>query len=306
MAGVGTIVTPAVLMPLILEIAKEEDIPENLAILLCIAGSIGGGLSPIAPTGVVGADLGQTVGLESFTPIFIMAFLIFSIHGVLYFFVFGGWKLKKRPPVPRPPFTLDRSQLYTLVVMGMVIACVLLLKFDLGLSAFLGAGILMILGAADTNEAIKNVSWSTLLLICGVSMLVNVVKVSGGLDLTANYLAGVMSARSAPAIMHLLGGLMSTVSSASGVVMPALIPTVPGIIAKLGDGVTVTQLVAGISIGAHVVPYSPLSTMGAIGMAAATDRSDKDKLFVQLMASALFMLCFTTLLAWFGFFNLFY
>jgi Na+/H+ antiporter NhaD/arsenite permease-like protein len=306
MAGVGTIVTPAVLMPLILEIAKEEDIPEPLAILLCIAGSIGGGLSPIAPTGVIGIGLGQAVGLESFTPIFIMALFIFSIHGVLYFFAFGGWKLKKKPPVPRPPFVLDRSQRYTLVVLGAVIFCVLFLKFDLGLSAFLGAGILMVLGAADAEEAIKNVSWSTLLLICGVSVLVNVVKVSGGIDLTASYLGEIMSAHSAPAVLNLLGGLMSMVSSASGVVMPTLIPTIPGIVAKLGNDALVTQLVAGITIGAHVVPYSPLSTMGAIGMAAATERSNKEKLFVQLMASALSMLAFTTLLIWFGFFDLFF
>jgi di/tricarboxylate transporter len=305
MAGVGTIVTPAVLMPLLLEIAKEEDIPENLTILLCIAGSIGGGLSPIAPTGVIGINLGRPVGLPSYTPIFMMSLVIYSIHGILYFLALGGWKLKKKPSTSRPPFVLNQGQLYTLIVMAVVIGCVLILKYDLGLSAFLGAAVLLSLGTIDTEKAVKNVSWSTLLLICGVSVLVNVVKVSGGIDLTANYLAKIMTPHAAPAVMHLLGGLMSSVSSASGVVMPSLIPTIPGIIEKLGSDVTVTHLVAGVIIGAHVVPYSPLSTMGAIGMAAATERSNKDKLFVQLMASAFSMLVFTTMLIWFGFFNLF-
>ena len=53
MVGVGTIVTPAILLPLIIEIAKEEDLAENLVILLCIAGSIAGGLSELAPTGII-------------------------------------------------------------------------------------------------------------------------------------------------------------------------------------------------------------------------------------------------------------
>ena len=305
MVGVGTIVTPAVLMPLIVEIAKEEDIPENLAILLCIAGSIAGGLSPLAPTGVVGIELGQRIGFEAYTLIFQMALFTFSIHGVLFFFAFGGWRLKKKPPKPRPPLALDTSQRYTLSVIGVVILCVLLLKFDLGLTAFLGAGVLMILGAVDQDEAIANVSWSTLILICGVSVLVNVVKVSGGIDLMAEFLTKIMTPRTAPTIMNTLGGLMSSVSSASGVVMPTLIPTIPGIMAKLGSDANLTQMVAGVIIGAHVVPYSPLSTMGAIGMSASSERSNKDRLFLELLASAFVLLLFTSCLYWLGVYNMF-
>ncbi|MDR2529057.1 MAG: hypothetical protein LBD04_08585 [Synergistaceae bacterium] len=305
MVGVGTIVTPAVLMPLIIEIAKEEDIPENLAILLCIAGSIAGGLSPLAPTGVVGIKLGADIGFQSYTLVFLMALLTFSIHGVLFFFAFGGWRLKKKPPKPRPPLVLDYSQRYTLIVIGIVVLCVLLLKFDLGLTAFLGAGVLMTLGAVEQEEAIANISWSTLLLICGVSVLVNVVKESGGIDLMAEYLTKIMTARSAPTIMNTLGGLMSSVSSASGVVMPTLIPTIPGIMDKLGSDANLTQIVAGVIIGAHVVPYSPLSTMGAIGMSAASERSDKEKLFLELLASAFVLLIFTSCLYWLGVYNVF-
>jgi Na+/H+ antiporter NhaD/arsenite permease-like protein len=305
MAGVGTIVTPAILMPLILEIAREEDIPENLAILLCIAGSIGGGLSPIAPTGIVGVNLGLAVGLESYAPIFKIALCIFSIHGALFFFIFGGWRLKKKPPKPRPAFALDSKQIATMIVIGAVIGGVLFLKYNLGLMAFTGAAALLALNAADQKETIASVPWPTLMMICGVSLLVNVISESGGITLMSDYLTKIMSVRSAPAIMNVLGGLLSMVSSASGVVMPALIPTVPGIISKLGDGVSVTQLTAAIIIGAHVVPYSPLSTLGAIGMAASTERSDRDKLFAQLLASAVGMLAFTSLLIWFGLLNIF-
>ena len=305
MVGVGSIVTPAILLPLIIEIAREEDLPENLVILLCIAGSIAGGLSTLAPTGIIGNDLTQAIGLKSYTPIFIMSLFTFSLHGVIFFFVFGGLKLKKAPAKPRQPMNLDRKQLLTLGVIGVVIFSILGYKFDLGLTAFAGAALLLVFRAADQDEAVANVAWSTLLLICGVSVLVNVIKVSGGIDLMAEYLTKAMNPVSASAIMAMLAGVLSSVSSASGVVMPTLIPTIPGILKELGISGNILIMSAAVIIGAHVVPYSPLSTMGAMGMAAASERSNKQRLFTELLLVAAVLLLFTSLLFFVGVYNIF-
>ncbi|MBP8785629.1 MAG: hypothetical protein KBH12_09115 [Synergistaceae bacterium] len=305
MVGVGSIVTPAILLPLIIEIAREEDLPENLVILLCIAGSIAGGLSTLAPTGIIGNDLTQAIGLKSYTPIFIMSLFTFSLHGVIFFFVFGGLKLKKAPAKPRQPMNLDRKQLLTLGVIGVVIFSILGYKFDLGLTAFAGAALLLVFRAADQDEAVANVAWSTLLLICGVSVLVNVIKVSGGIDLMAEYLTKAMNPVSASAIMAMLAGVLSSVSSASGVVMPTLIPTIPGILKELGISGNILIMSAAVIIGAHVVPYSPLSTMGAMGMAAASERSNKQRLFTELLLVAAVLLFFTSLLFFVGVYNIF-
>lgn len=305
MVGVGTIVTPAILLPLIIEIAREEDLPENLVILLCIAGSIAGGLSTLAPTGIIGNDLTRLIGLKSYTPIFIMSLFTFSLHGFIFFFVFGGLKLKKSPAKPRQPMNLEKKQLLTLVVIGVVIFSILGYKFDLGLTAFAGAALLLVFKAADQDEAVANVAWSTLLLICGVSVLVNVIKVSGGIDLMAEYLTKAMNPVSASAIMVMLAGVLSSVSSASGVVMPTLIPTIPGILKELGISGNVLIMSAAVIIGAHVVPYSPLSTMGAMGMAAASDRSNKQRLFTELLLVAAVLLVFTSLLFFIGVYNIF-
>jgi Na+/H+ antiporter NhaD/arsenite permease-like protein len=282
-----------------------EDMPENLVILLCISGSIAGGLSPMAPTGIIGVNLAAPLGLRSYTPIFMMAILTFSIHAIIFFFIFGGWKLKKSAPQPRPPFALDTKQVLTLTVISMVIFCVLILKFNLGLTSFTGAAVLLLLGVADQDDAIANVAWGTLLLICGVSMLVNVIAKNGGISLMSEYLAKIMTPRSATSVMNLMAGLLSSVSSASGVVMPTLLPTVQGLMSKFGVSLDAKQMIAAIMIGAHAIAYSPLSTMGGIGMAVASKRTDKQKLFSQLLFSGVGMLILTSALFLLGIYNLF-
>lgn len=302
-AGVGTIVTPAILLPLIVELAREEDMPENLVILLCIAGSIAGGLSPIAPTGVIGISLGASIGLENYTSIFLVSLGIYSVQALLIFLAFGGLKLKKGTPKPRPPLHFERNQWLTVAVLVVVILCVLVLKFNLGLTAFTGVAVLLVFKAADEGRTIANVAWSTLLLICGVSMLVNVIKANGGIDLMAEYLTAIMTVKTAPAIMTTLAGLMSTVSSASGVVMPTLYPTIPGITANLGGDLSPALMSAAVVVGSHAVTYSPLSTMGALGMANASERSNKQKLFMQFLGAAFALLILTSSAFLAGFFD---
>jgi hypothetical protein len=131
-------------------------------------------------------------------------------------------------------------------------------------------------------------------MICGVSMLVKVIADVGGIDLIAGYLAKIMTPRTAPAIMSLMAGVLSSVSSSSGVVMPTLIPTVPGLLAKFEGSVGVEAMVAAVIIGAHSVAYSPLSTLGGIGIAMASERTNKQKFFAVLLAAGAGMVLLTT------------
>lgn len=89
--------------------------------------------------------------------------------------------------------------------------------------------------------------------------------------------------------MAVSAGLLSAVSSASGVVMPTLIPTAPTVAAGL-SGVLPIVLVAGVVVGAHVVTISPLSTIGALGLSSANAETDKNKLFGQMLICAVISL----------------
>lgn len=305
MIGVGTIVTPAILLPLIVEIANEENIPEPLVLVLGIAGAIAGGMSPLAPTGIIGTNLAAKIGVTRYTPIFLICLVTYTLETFFFFAMLGGLRLKRSTPKPRPAFKLNRSQLLTIAVITVVIVGILVFKLDLGLTAFTGAAVLLICKAADEEEAVANIAWVTLLLICGVSILVNVITVSGGIDLLSSLLVKIMSGRTAAPIVNILAGLMSAVSSASGVVMPTLIPTVPGIVAGLAGATNAQILTAAVIVGSHSVTYSPLSTMGAIGMSAASGGCDKQKLFAQLMAVAFASLIFTSTLFFIGIYDIF-
>lgn len=296
MMGLGTIATPVILLPLLLEVAKEEELSELLVILLSISGCIAGGLSIWAPTGSIGHALALQIGVESYTSIFIASFLTFSIYGFILFISFGGLKLKKTPPKPTEPMILNGKQFFTIMVAFGVITAILGFKLDLGLSAFVGAAVLLLCKAADESKAIASVPWSTLLLISGVGMLLYVLKANGGIQLVETYLVAQMTPQTAGACLALLSGFMSFISSSSVVVMPSLIPTIPSVVAQVGGAVSPKFLVAAVILGAHAVPYSPLSTMGAIGMATSSNRSNKQKLFAELLGVAVILWLVTSLL----------
>ncbi|MGH9785927.1 MAG: SLC13 family permease, partial [Terriglobia bacterium] len=83
-------------------------------------------------------------------------------------------------------------------------------------------------------------------------------------------------------------GLISVYSSTSGVVLPAFLPTIPGLIERLGGG-DAFAIASSMNVGAHLVDVSPLSTTGALCLAGATGSQDSRDLFNKLLAWGLSM-----------------
>lgn len=296
MMGLGTIATPVILLPLLLEVAKEEELPELLVILLSISGCIAGGLSLWAPTGAIGHDLALQIGVENYTSIFIASFLTFFLYSFFLFIAFGGLKLTKKISKPAEPMIFNRKQWFTMIMTFCVMIAILVFKLDLGLSALVGAVVLLLLKAADESKVVAGVPWGTLLLISGTSMLLYVFKANGGTELIKNSLVAQMTPETASACVAFLAGFLSFISSSSIVVMPSLIPTIPFMIAEAGMGVSPKLLVIAVILGAHAVAYSPFSTMGAIGMATSSSQSNKQDLFTELLSVAVILWLTTSVL----------
>ena len=299
--GMGTIVTPAIILPLLLEYAKEEEVPEFLATVLCLSGCIAGGLSPLAPTGVIGSNLASAIGVTSYMPIFFAALFTFSLQGFLFFVFLGGLKLNSIPAKPVVPLSLNGSQFLTILVAFGIVTAILGFKQNLGLSSFAGATFLLLVKAADQDKTVAKVPWSTLLLLSGVSVLLYVVKESGGLLLLENHVMNAVTSGTAGFLTALLAGVMSVVSSSSMVVMPTLIPALPTMMSEIAQSPSHTFLSAAVIIGAHSVAYSPFSTMGAIGIASSSE--DQHKLFTKLLALAAVMFLITSVSFLLGFYN---
>ena len=107
--------------------------------------------------------------------------------------------------------------------------------------------------------------------------------------------------------MAFVTGVISTYSSTSGVVYPAFLPTVPGLVEQLGGGDPL-EISLSINVGAALVDVSPLSTLGALSIAAlpAASKEDPSVLFRRMLlwgfsmtvVGALFCQLFIGFFAW--------
>jgi hypothetical protein len=119
-------------------------------------------------------------------------------------------------------------------------------------------------------------------MVCGVSVLVGVIEKTGGMDLFTSGLARITTPTTANGMMAFVTGLISTYSSTSGVIYPAFLPAVPGLVQKLGGGNPV-EIALSINVGAALVDVSPLSTIGALCIAALPNSAEARVLFRKML-----------------------
>lgn len=285
-AGPGGIAAGALLAPVAMRVAADQRIPAFLMTMMVVNGSNAGTFSPIAPTGIIAADLMGKIGLvEVEWANFANTLLAQSVVAFSGYLLFGGaGLLRQRGSVTaldaNPPFT--RAQKFTLAVVAALVMSVIVFRVDVGVAAFLAAAVLAAGGTADQERAIQAMPWTVIMLVCGVTMLIHVMDATGGMELFSGLLARLSGPRYIAGTMALVVGIISVYSSSSGVVMPAFLPTVPALVARLGGG-NPLMIAYSINVGAHLVDVSPLSTMGAICLAATPETEDRPRLFRKLL-----------------------
>jgi di/tricarboxylate transporter len=139
------------------------------------------------------------------------------------------------------------------------------------------------LRAGDETAAIRRIPWGIILMVTGVSVLIAILESSGGMELFTRLLAAIATPDTVNGVIAFVTGVISTYSSTSGVVLPAFLPTVPGLVQQLGGGDPLS-IALSINVGSSMVDVSPLSTIGALCVAAVTDPAISRRLFYQLLA----------------------
>jgi di/tricarboxylate transporter len=182
---------------------------------------------------------------------------------------------------------IDPRHWITIVVIGALLIGVLFFDVNVGMGALAGAVILAILGAADHKEALKKMPWSVIVMMSGVTVLIALLEKTGGLDLFTSVLARFATPGSLTGVMAFVTGVISVYSSTSAVVLPAFLPTVPGLIARLGGDPF--AVASSMNVGAHLVDMSPLSTTGAVCIAAISDPAQVRPTYNKLLAWGLSM-----------------
>ena len=308
--GPGPISVTALMAVLIVALAKEADVAPIKLLPFGTLGAFAGGLSPFTPSGIVAISTANASGIPGLdAPLFLLMALTNALYAaILYFFVFKWHAHKGAAPAsqageaePIPAFSL--KQLATLAGIAVTALLTALFKVNIGLAAFSVSVVLTVIGAADEGVALKRVPWNTLVMITGVGILISLVTELGGIDLLSRALSALMGEKTATALMTVLAGVMSWFSSASGVVMPTLIPTVPSIAATL-QGVDPLGMTVGVCIGAHLAALSPLSSCGGLMLAAYSsadpDPKGRNRTFGQLFAMSACGVLFSGILALLG------
>lgn len=320
--GPGNIAATALLAPVMMAIATRVGMPAFLMTLLVVGAANGAAFSPFAPTGIISNGIIAKMAPELGIPEAALNGLAWKVHfnsmfaqgfvNIGGFLIMGGWSwilaqrgksidIDELAPKPEP---FDRNQIITIAGIVVLVLMVVLpgipafkpffphvilnMISNVGSVAFIISAFMLLANAGDSGEAVKVMPWSVIMMVCGVSVLIEVMDRAGGLNALIKIIGSMSNETTVNFWLGFIPGAISAYSSSSGVVMPMFLPMVPGIIKEIGGGNPIA-MISSIDIGAHLVDTSPLSTLGALCIASAGAHEDKAKLFRNLLIWGLSM-----------------
>lgn len=292
--GPGAIPALAIIPALAAVIAVEVGFDPIMLVLIGEAGLMAGRMTPITPEAAIITAAASEAGIDNvMSTVLLCQTMVTIIYSLIMWFVFKGYKVKK-PLKPIERTAIEKFNHKQIIALGgIVLMMVLLIFFDvnIGLAAFSVAGLLFLFGVADDGKAIKALPWSTIVMVLAVGAMLSIVDEMGGIDLLSAGMSAIMTKSTATPIMGMSAGLLSFVSSALGVVYPTMMPMCADIAAEVG-GVNPVALMAAVGAGGSLAGISPLSTGGALAMAALgtaipnLSKEEENRRFVQLFVMA--------------------
>lgn len=304
--GPGAIPSLAIIPVIAIPVAVSAGINPIMTAIIGDLGVMSGRMSPLTPEAAVVRELMEDQGLVGNTiPIMIGMTITALIVVVLVYIYYKGWKVEKHEEEKEevlPKF--NGKQWLSLAGLIILAVGVLFFSWNVGLTGFLVGSVLIVLGCGEEKKAIKGIPWNVILMVLGVGILMNVISLSGGIDIMVSALEKIMGHRTAAMIMAVTAGFMSFFSSGLGVVFPTLIPTATGLASGLGVGAV--ELVTVIVIGGTVSGFTPISTTGALIMAGvaqqenAEEKFPQNRLFVELFAVSFIALAVLAIMAVIG------
>ncbi len=303
--GPGNIAGTALLAPVAMAIAGRIGLSPFCMTLLVVGAANGAAFSPFAPTGIISNGIIAGWAPQVGIPADQLDSLAWKVHfnseiaqGIVNFggfFLTGGaaWMMRARKDasfdidsIAPKPGAFDWKQKYTLLTMVVLVVGVIFFKLDVGMLSFIIGTTYILFNIADDGEAVKKMPWGVIVMVCGMSVLINVMDQAGGLNALVQMIAVVSNDTTVTGVVGFISGLISAYSSSSGVVMPMFLNMVPGLLEAVGtvDADHAIRLASSINIGSHLVDTSPLSTLGALCIAnAAVDDKAKGILFRNLL-----------------------
>ena len=299
--GPGAVASVAIVAPLAMPIGMRAGVPNLLSAIAIGTGANAGNLSPISAVGAMVNTLLARIGLPGHElEVWLANFLAHLLVAAVAYVLFGGQRLMRRPPEPNfigreaaaenstggaaaaENSALHQRHRLTIAVTAVWIIVVVVLRAHVGLSAFAAATILVLARAAEERDVMARIPLDIIFMVTGVTMLIAVMERTGGMDLFTGLIARIATPATLNAVIAFVTGLISTYSSTSGVVLPAFLPMVPGLVRDVGGGDPLAVALS-INVGSALVDVSPLSTLGALCVATVHDPVAARDLFRKLL-----------------------
>ena len=299
--GPGAVPSVALVAPLAAAVSVQLGLSPFLGALMVANGANAGNLSPLSAVGIIANSRMAEAGLHDHEAKVFAANAIAHVAVTALVYAFWLWRQpaaadNSRPDDVATPAPLQPKQRLTFVVIALWALGAIFLRLPVGLSALAAVVLLLSLRAADEATTLRRTPWAAILMVSGVSTLVALAEKNGGIGLFSGLLAQIATPRTVNGAMALVTGAISTYSSTSGVVLPTFLPTVPDLVTRLGGGDPLAISLS-INVGSSLVDVSPLSTLGALCVAAVDDPETARTLFRRLMAWGLSMILVGALLS---------
>jgi hypothetical protein len=291
MIGPGAILSTAFVAPFAMNAGIRAGLSPFLIALMVCNGANAGNLSPFSTVGAIASGLMTQAGLGGHE------FRVWFFHAAAHVLVaaLAYLVLIRRHSSPGElhasggaSLPLTPRQLFTVAITAVWIGTVVFLRLPLGWTALIAGAILLLTRCAQLRPALGRMPWKIIALVVSISTAVGFAERAGGLEWLKDTVAAVSTARTVHAVLAFLTGVISAYSSTSGVVLPAFLPLAPSIAARV-PGADPLALSITTVIGSALVDVSPLSTLGALCVAATPPEHHPGALFRKLLLWGLSM-----------------
>ncbi|MFD9949892.1 SLC13 family permease [Nonomuraea sp. NPDC059023] len=316
LTAVGAVVPAAVaiIAPVGMGFALRYRINPMLMGLLIINGASAGGFSPMSIFGSIVNGVVTRNNLPGDPALlFVSSFAFNLVLSAVVFLLFGGRDLLRRGREVSEDGVagdggggggggggtavatrLGKERVLTLGGLAVLAGGALLFGLDVGFTAITVAVVLSLVSPKGAKDAIGQIAWPTVLLICGIVTYVSLMERVGTIDFLGGKVATIGIPLLAGLLICLIGAAVSAFASTTGI-LGALIPlAVPFLLT--GD-IGAVALVIALSVSSSVVDSSPFSTSGAL-VVANSQESERDYVFRGLMRWGFSMIAIAPLLTW--------
>jgi di/tricarboxylate transporter len=182
-------------------------------------------------------------------------------------------------------------------ILGLIALAVISLGFkvDVGFVSITIAIILALVSPAAQKGAVNKISWSTVLLICGMLTFVGVLEEAGTIKFVSDGVAHLGMPLLAALLICYIGGIVSAFASSTAI-LAALIPLAVPFLATGEIGAV--GVIAALAVASTIVDVSPFSTNGALVLANAPEDVDKEKFYKQILAYSGIVVAAGPAIAW--------